>query len=99
MKVKTLLTYLGLAVTAVLTLIPFFSVGFTTADDFQYYNTAQTSWQIWMADAKIYAESTGRFYFLVTKVFYYVPYLIDSFGYTKAVSPHSSSKTSIRLNT
>ena len=85
MKVKTLLTYLGLAVTAVLTLIPFFSVGFTTADDFQYYNTAQTSWQIWMADAKIYAESTGRFYFLVTKVFYYVPYLIDSFGYTKAV--------------
>ena len=82
---KTLWVYLGIAATALLTLLPFFSVGVTTSDDLQYLNTAQYSWKHWMADAKIYAEGAGRFYFYVTKVFYYVPYLIDSFAYTKAV--------------
>ena len=82
---KTLLIYLGLAATALLTLLPFFNVGITTGDDFQYFNTARQSWKYWMTDAKIYAEGAGRFYFYVTKVFYYVPYLVDNFAYTKAV--------------
>lgn len=73
------------ATVALLTLLPFFKIGFATDDDFQYFVTAHRSWQQWMEDAKWYAVCSGRFYFLITKYFYYVPYLIDSFVYTKAV--------------
>jgi uncharacterized membrane protein len=76
---------LAYAVTAILTLLPFFQVGFTTADDFQYYNVAQGNWETWLNDARGYAENTGRFYFLATKYFYYVPYLIDNFAWAKFV--------------
>lgn len=82
---KAWLPYLALVATALMTLAPFFQVGFTTGDDFQYYNTARQSWAEQRHDAQVYAQGAGRFYFLVTKVFYYVPYLIDSFAYTKAV--------------
>ncbi len=82
---RQLLVYAALAATALLSLLPFFKVGFTTADDFQYFHTAHAGWQHWMSDAKIYAEGAGRFYFYITKIFYYVPYLVDSFAYTKAV--------------
>lgn len=82
---KQLLVYAALAATALLSLLPFFKVGFTTGDDFQYFHTAHAGWQHWMSDAKIYAEGAGRFYFYITKIFYYVPYLVDSFAYTKAV--------------
>lgn len=85
MNKKQTLLYLGFALTTILSLLPFFQVGFTTADDFQYFNTARTSWRNWMSDARIYAEGAGRFYFLITKIFYYVPYLVDNFAYTKAV--------------
>ncbi len=71
------------SVTAVLTLLPFFQVGLTNSDDFQYYNTAHTNWQYWVSDAKIYAHGAGRFYFLLTKYFYYIPYLVDSPVWTK----------------
>lgn len=71
--------------TVLLSLKPFFGIGFTTDDDFQYYLTARTPFSNWMNDARIYAEGAGRFYFLVTKVFYYVPYIFDSFAWTKAV--------------
>lgn len=83
-RVKWLLA-LGLAVITVLTLIPFFGIGFATDDDFQYFITARQSWQRWLYDAKVYAIGAGRFYFLITKYFYYVPYLVDSFVYTKVV--------------
>ncbi|MBO4655496.1 MAG: hypothetical protein J5644_08125 [Bacteroidales bacterium] len=76
---------LAYTATAILTLLPFFHVGITTGDDFEYYNTAQTNWKHWMLDAEIYAHGAGRFYFLITKIFYYVPYLIDHFGWTKFV--------------
>ncbi len=71
--------------TAILTLLPFFQIGFTTSDDFQYYNTAHQNLDYWLMDAKAYAHDAGRFYFLITKYFYYVPYLIDSFIWTKFV--------------
>lgn len=77
--------FLAYTVIAVLTLLPFFHVGFTTADDFQYYNVARESFKTWLSDAQFYAENTGRFYFLVTKYLYYIPYLIDSFVWTKFV--------------
>ena len=82
---ETLLMWVAFAATTLLTLLPFFKVGLTTNDDLMYFNTAATSWDHWMRDAKIYAEGAGRFYFYITKVFYYVPYLVDSFVYTKAV--------------
>lgn len=74
---------LAYTVIALLTLLPFFQVGFTTADDFQYYNVAHSSWKVWLSDAQEYAESTGRFYFLITKYLYYIPYLLDNLAWTK----------------
>lgn len=73
------------AVTMLITLLPFYNVGFTTADDFHYYITAQEGVSSWLADAEMYARSSGRFYFLLTKYFYYVPYLIDHFAWAKLV--------------
>ncbi len=75
----------GFVVTVILSLIPFFKVGFTTSDDLQYFVTAQQSWQYWLMDHRAYAEGQGRFYFLITKFFYYVPYLADNFVVTKLI--------------
>ena len=75
---------LAYSVTAIITLLPFFQVGITNSDDFQYYNTAHSDWKYWLEDATIYAQGAGRFYFLITKYFYYLPYLIDSYIWTKA---------------
>lgn len=84
-KREKILWILAYSVTLILTLLPFFQVGITNGDDFQYYNTAQADWQYWMQDAKNMAQDSGRFYFLITRFFYYIPYLIDSFGWTKFV--------------
>ena len=75
----------GFAATVVLSLLPFFKVGFTTSDDLQYFVTAQQSWQYWLMDHRAYAEGQGRFYFLITKFFYYVPYLADNFLVAKLI--------------
>lgn len=69
-----------LIVTAI-TFIPFFKVGFTTADDLEYYLT-------WLrgdlfGDAQSYAQNTGRFYFLITKPIYSLVYWLDNFYITK----------------
>ena len=82
-KKEKIFLALAYAVTAILTLLPFFEVGFTNSDDFQYYNTAHNSLDYWFEDASIYAKIAGRFYFLITKYFYYVPYLIDNMFWTK----------------
>jgi hypothetical protein len=59
-----------------ITIYPLFKIGFISGDDLEYFLTADPS--RWMADAKIYAEGTGRFYFYLVKWIYSVPYLIDS---------------------
>ena len=64
---------------------PFFNIGFTTHDDLEYYITSQKSLSWWLYDAQCYAENQGRFYFLITKYFYYVPYLFDSFWMAKVI--------------
>ncbi|MBP5205464.1 MAG: hypothetical protein J6Z44_01590 [Bacteroidales bacterium] len=84
-KKEKFLWALAFTAIAILTLLPFFQVGFTCADDFQYYNTAQGTWSQMRADAESYAHQSGRFYFLVTKYFYCIPYIIDSFAWTKFV--------------
>ena len=84
-KREKILWILAYTVTLILTLLPFFQVGFTNADDFQYYNTAQADWEYWKSEAAASAQEAGRFYFLITRFFYYIPYLVDSFGWTKFV--------------
>lgn len=84
-KQEKFIWILAYSVTAIITLLPFFQVGFTNCDDFQYYNAAHSGWHYWLTDANIYAQCAGRFYFLLTKYFYYIPYLLDSFAWTKAV--------------
>ncbi len=84
-KQEKFIWILAYSVTAIITLLPFFQVGFTNCDDFQYYNAAHCGWRYWLTDANIYAQCAGRFYFLLTKYFYYIPYLLDSFAWTKAV--------------
>jgi hypothetical protein len=84
-KKEKFLWILAYTATAILTLLPFFQVGLTSGDDFQYYNMAQNTWEQWEMDAENYAHDAGRFYFLVTKYFYYIPYVIDSFAWTKFV--------------
>ncbi len=73
------------AITIIITLVPFFNVGFTTDDDFQYYITSLRGTDFWWQDAKCYANNAGRFYFLLVKPIYYIPYLVDNFYYTKIV--------------
>lgn len=68
---------------AILTLHPFFKIGFTTADDLEYYMTALRG-NLWQ-DAREYAVRSGRFYFLITKPLYSLPYLIDNFYFTKII--------------
>ncbi len=81
---QTALPYIALLSVAVLSVIPLFKIGVNTADDFQYYVTAQRSWKYWAMDHYFYAIS-GRFYFLITKYFYYIPYLLDNFFAAKVI--------------
>lgn len=82
---EKLLVTVGFALIAFFSLFPFFGIGFANDDDFQYFVTAHKSLGDWMTDAWIYAIGARRFYFTITKYFYYVPYLVDSFVYTKVV--------------
>ena len=83
-KKEKLFWLLAYATTLLLTLLPFFQVGLTNTDDFQYYNTSHFPGQ-WVFDATVYAHGAGRFYFLLTKYFYYVPYLFDNYALTKFI--------------
>lgn len=69
----------------VLTLIPFFRVGFTTGDDLEYYLTRLQGFRYWLTDAAAYAQGQGRFFFYLSKPFGNIPYLIDNFYFTKTV--------------
>lgn len=84
-KRERIIWILAYAATLILTLLPFFQIGFTNNDDFQYYNSAQDTWKDWLKNHDAYAHNAGRFYFLITKFFYYVPYLVDNFVYTKFI--------------
>lgn len=67
----------------ILTLTPFFRIGFTTADDLEYYMSSRQG-HVFM-DAFAYAKATGRFYFLFMKPLYHIPYLVDNFYFTKII--------------
>ncbi len=77
--------YIGflICLTVIITLIPFFNIGFTSSDDLEFYLTCLKD-DVW-ADAHRYAQSQGRFYFLIMKPFYALSYLFDNFCFTKIV--------------
>ena len=83
-KKQKIVWSLACLATLLLTLLPFFQVGLTNPDDFQYFNTSHYPGQ-WVYDATIYAHGAGRFFFLLTKYFYYVPYLGDNYALTKFI--------------
>ncbi|MDL2228459.1 glucosyltransferase domain-containing protein [Bacteroidales bacterium OttesenSCG-928-K03] len=65
-----------LFVVALITFLPLFKIGFCYAEDVAYYLTSDYS--MWKEDAITYAQHSGRFYFLLVKWVYFIPYLIDS---------------------
>lgn len=69
------------SLTLLITLFPFFKMGFTCADDFEYYNTLLSGKLA--EDAQYYARMQGRFYFLITKPFYSLAYVFDNFMLNK----------------
>ncbi|HPL05149.1 MAG TPA: hypothetical protein PLG05_08225 [Bacteroidales bacterium] len=75
------------AITIIVTIAPFFKIGFTTADDLENYisylygSVVPESW--------IYARDAGRFYFIITKPLYSLPYVGDSFIFTKIIQHFS----------
>ncbi len=79
---KTYLWFLFF-LTILLTLFPFFKIGFTTADDFGYY--LRTLDGTVFSDAVKSAENTGRFYLYFVKPIYSIPYLVDNFYFTKII--------------
>lgn len=85
MKNKNQQIYLGFlfCLTIIITLIPFFNIGFTTGDDLEYYLTYLKG-ETWNA-ACIYAQKQGRFFFYFTQPFNSIPYLFDNFYFTKIV--------------
>jgi len=72
-----------LSLIIILTLIPFFKIGVTSADDLDYYLRGMLG--NWFWDARIYAEGQGRFYYLITKPFYHLIYLSDNHYLTKTI--------------
>ena len=67
----------------ILSLSPFFKIGITSSDDLDYYIRALLGNE--SMDAEYYAKHQGRFFFLITKPLYSIPYLIDNFYFTKTV--------------
>lgn len=69
---------------AIVVFLPFLNTGFGTGDDVEFMLTAKngSSWQM----AKMYANDTGRFYFLLTKPLYDLPYLLADYPTLKAIN-------------
>ncbi|MDL2228460.1 hypothetical protein LJC25_01645 [Bacteroidales bacterium OttesenSCG-928-K03] len=65
-----------LLVVAIITFLPLLKVGFVHADDVEYFLMSDP--KLWGGDAQHYAHISGRFYFLITKWIYAIPYLVDS---------------------
>ena len=82
-KREKLFFVLAYTAAIILTLLPFFGVGIANEDDLQFFITAHKGLDYWKFDASVYAQGQGRFYYMITKYFYYIPYLFDSFAWTK----------------
>lgn len=79
---QVVILFFVLLVTGI-SLVPFFKIGFTTADDLEYYLTFLKGG--YMQDARFYASYSGRFYFLITKPLYSLIYATGSFALLKVL--------------
>jgi len=71
------------AITIIVTIAPFFKIGFTTADDVISYTSYL--YDSIFPDSWGYAKVAGRFYFIITKPLYSLPYVGDSFIFSKII--------------
>lgn len=76
------IAFLVLLVT-IISLFPFYKIGFTTADDLEYYMTFLSG--DYFRNAQLYAQTQSRFYFLITKPLYSLIYASDSFIWIKVI--------------
>ncbi|MDY0196901.1 MAG: hypothetical protein RBR68_03715 [Tenuifilaceae bacterium] len=88
-KINTekLFIWLLFSLTIIISLAPFFKIGFTTADDLENYMSLIKR-QLFN-EAWIYAKGAGRFYFIFTKPLYSLPYIGESFIVTKIIQSFS----------
>ncbi|MDY0141535.1 MAG: hypothetical protein RBR97_06550 [Bacteroidales bacterium] len=84
---EKLFIYLLFSLTIIISLAPFFNIGFTTADDLENYMTLKR--QVLFSDAQTYSKVAGRFYFIITKPLYSLPYIGDNFLLTKIIQNFS----------
>jgi len=80
---EKLFIWLLFGITIIISLAPFFKIGFTTADDLEYYMCLHC--QDVLKSARMYSIAAGRFYFLITKPLYSLPYIGDNFLATKII--------------
>lgn len=73
-----------LAGLSIVVLFPFVETGFASGDDVEFMLTAESGYSL--TTAKLYAETAGRFYFYVTKLFYDLPYLIGDLYFVKLIN-------------
>lgn len=75
--------WLLFGITIFITLEPFFKIGFTTADDIENYMSYLKG--VVYSESWTYARHAGRFYFIITKPLYSLPYVGDSFLFAKII--------------
>ena len=73
--------YIAFLIIAIVFSTPLFLSGFGSADDFQAYLIVRLN-KIWTDIVEI-SEFGGRFYYLLIRWLYYVPYLVDDMFFTK----------------
>ncbi|MDD4148415.1 MAG: hypothetical protein PHE33_00125, partial [Bacteroidales bacterium] len=78
-----LCSWLLFILTLIITIAPFFSIGFTTADDLAHYMTLNRHGVF--QEAWINSKSQGRFYFIVTNPMNALAYIGDNFLLTKII--------------
>ncbi len=77
--------YVAWIIVIILTLIPFFRIGFTTGDDIEYFLNGRQGWRYLFEETDRLAKEQGRFFFYLTMPLGNIPYLIDNFYFTKIV--------------
>ncbi|HVD98363.1 MAG TPA: hypothetical protein VNB90_09180 [Cytophagaceae bacterium] len=68
---------------AIITIYPFWEIGFATADDLSYYEIVRSG-HLWNFSYQS-AFYHGRFYYAFSLPVYYLPYAFDNFVYTKII--------------
>jgi hypothetical protein len=84
MKTEKILILLILASITAFVLVPFINTGLAEGDDAEFFLSGVKENP--SSDAASYAKSAGRFYFLITKPLYNLPYKIKSLTVIKTVN-------------